>query len=193
VDPTDRSTAILFGDGAGAVLLRAGDAAEPGAVGPFDLGSDGTGADLITVPGGGSRARSAGAAPDDDRYLVMAGQAVYRRAISELTASSSRALAKAGWRADDVTAFVGHQANQRILDVVAGRLGIAERYRLGNIAEVGNTAAASIPIALADAAVYGRLTAGDRVLLAAFGGGLTWGATTLVWPRLEVMAELPRI
>jgi 3-oxoacyl-[acyl-carrier-protein] synthase-3 len=121
----------------------------------------------------------------------MAGQPVYRRAISEMTASSSRALAKAGWRAGDVTAFVGHQANRRILDAVAGHLGIAEPRRLGNIADVGNTAAASIPIALADAALRGRLTAGDRVLLTAFGGGLSWGSTTLVWPRIEAMAELP--
>lgn len=192
VDPADRTTAVLFGDGAGAVLLRAGDGGEPGAVGPFDLGSDGTGAALITVPGGGSRARSAGAAPEDGRFLVMEGQAVFRRALGELTASSSRALAKAGWRVGDVTAFVGHQANQRILDAVADRLGIAAEHRLGNIADVGNTAAASIPIALADAAARGRLGAGDRVLLAAFGGGLTWGATTLVWPQLEAMAELPR-
>lgn len=182
-DPNDRSTVVLFGDGAGAVVLRPGTADEPGAIGPFDLGSDGEGADLLAVPAGGSRLRAdhADVAPGD-HYLQMDGKEVYRHAVTRMTASSQHALQRAGWTVDDVDRFVGHQANIRILEAVASRLGLPPERQHMNIDRYGNTSAASIPLALADA----QLAPGDRVLLSAFGAGFTWGSVTLTWPDLTV-------
>jgi 3-oxoacyl-[acyl-carrier-protein] synthase-3 len=121
-----------------------------------------------------------------DPYLVMAGKEVYRQAIPRMAASSKAVLERAGWTPADVDRFVGHQANVRILDAVARRLGIPEDRCVVNIDRVGNTAAASIPLALADAAADGTLQPGHRVLLTAFGGGLTWGSAVLTWPTLEM-------
>ncbi|MEV6597984.1 beta-ketoacyl-ACP synthase 3 [Actinoplanes sp. NPDC051346] len=191
--PQDRGPAILFGDGAGAVLLRAGSPDEPGAVGPFDLGSDGGQADLIRIESGGSRQRARGAAgcpsddPDDDLYWAVSGQEVYRRAVIHMTRSSRRVLDAAGVAVADVDRFVAHQANQRILDRVAEEVGVGEERRLGNVATVGNTGAASIPLALADAVLRGSLSAGHRLLMTSFGGGLTWGSTLLTWPGVEAV------
>jgi 3-oxoacyl-[acyl-carrier-protein] synthase-3 len=171
LDPADRTTRAIFGDGAGAVVLRAGDAGEPGALGPFWLGSDGSGASLITVPDGG--------------YFQMQGQPVYRRAIETMATSTARVLELAGLEVADIDWLVCHQANRRILAAVATRLGLPERACLSNIDTVGNTAAASIPLALADAAAGGALRAGDLVVLTAFGGGLTWGSALLRWAQIE--------
>lgn len=170
VDPEDRATAFLFGDGAAAVVLRAGDATENGAVRTVELGSDGTLADLIQAPG-----REA---------LQMQGQAVYRQAISRMTAVAADVCARTGWPPETLDWFVGHQANQRILDAVASKLGITPERALSNIAEVGNTAAASIPLLLCQAHDDGRLQPGHTIALAAFGGGATWGGATLTWPDL---------
>lgn len=169
VDPTDRSTAPLFGDGAGAVVLRAGEADEPGALLAVELGSDGAFAELITVR---------------DGWFTMQGQAVYRHAVTRMTGAAHDVLARTGWAPGDVDAFVGHQANLRILRTVGAELGIDAARVHTNVTEVGNTVAASIPLALAHAHAAGRIRAGDRVLLSAFGGGATWGAATLVWPEL---------
>ncbi|ROP27537.1 beta-ketoacyl-ACP synthase 3 [Couchioplanes caeruleus] len=193
--PQDRGPAILFGDGAGAVVLRAGTADEPGAVGPFDLGSDGGHADLIRIESGGSRQRARSAAgcapggddPYDDLYWAVSGQEVYRRAVIHMTRSSQRVLEAAGVAVADVDRFVAHQANQRILDRVAEEVGVGEERRLGNVASVGNTGAASIPLALADAVRDGSLAAGHRLLMTSFGGGLTWGSTLLTWPGMEAV------
>ncbi|MDT3397677.1 beta-ketoacyl-ACP synthase III [Streptomyces sp. B1866] len=183
LDPTDRSTAALFGDGAGAVVLRAGRTYEPGAVGPFDLGSDGEGHDLITVRAGGSGQRLSGrAAEPGDHYFTMAGKQVFWHAVRRMAASSRAVLARAGWAREDVDVLVGHQANQRILHRLADELGIPRERCFSNIAEVGNTAAASIPLALDHACAAGALRSGDRVLLTAFGGGFTWGSSVLTWP-----------
>jgi 3-oxoacyl-[acyl-carrier-protein] synthase III len=172
IDNDDRATAFLFGDGAGAVVLRRGEQDEPGAVLGVSIGSDGSQEDLITVV-------------DRQSHFTMQGQAVYRQAVVSMADSASRAMADVGWTVDDVDWFVGHQANQRILDAVANRVGIAPDRAISNVAQVGNTAAASIPLALSEAASAGRLRAGDRVVLSAFGGGATWGAATLTWPRLD--------
>ncbi|MGH3943092.1 MAG: beta-ketoacyl-ACP synthase III [Pseudonocardiaceae bacterium] len=188
IDPNDRTTTAIFGDGAGAVVLRAGDRAEPGALGPFDLGSDGELAGLITIPAGGSRQRSTGGpVPSSDHYFRMQGKPVFENAVLRMAESAHQALYRAGWRVDQVDRFVGHQANARILRVLAEKIGIPPDRIVCNIATVGNTAAASIPLALADAARDGGLRAGHRVLLTAFGGGLTWGSTTLTWPDITTM------
>ncbi|KFG73227.1 beta-ketoacyl-ACP synthase III [Streptomyces mutabilis] len=186
INPKDRTTAVIFADGAGAVLLRAGSPREPGAVGPLVLGSDGGLSHLIEVPAGGSRQRSSGREPaPEDRFFRMVGRDTYRHAVERMTVTSTEAAERAGWRPCDVDRFAAHQANARILEAVSERLGIPGERRLSNIATVGNTGAASLPLLLAESAADGRLTAGHRLLLTAFGGGLSWGATTLVWPEVQ--------
>jgi 3-oxoacyl-[acyl-carrier-protein] synthase-3 len=182
--PDDRATATVFGDAGGAMVLRAGEPDEPGAVLGFDLGSDGDLAELIMVRAGGSRQPDREAADEADRWFAMRGQAVYRHAVLRMTASAKAVLDRAGWPPGEVDRFVAHQANARILAAVGAELGIAPDRVYANIAAVGNTVAASIPLALADAAAAGELRAGDRVLLSAFGGGATWGAAALTWPDI---------
>ncbi|GAB3281289.1 ketoacyl-ACP synthase III [Actinocorallia lasiicapitis] len=183
LDPDDRGTAVIFGDGAGAVLLRRGDADEPGALGPFDLGSDGRHHEDITIRGGGSRQRTSGKpAEPGDEYFQMNGSAVFAHAVRRMSGSVRKVLAEADWTSDHVDRLVAHQANSRILDAVAGELGLPASAVVSNLGRVGNTSAASIPLALADAVADGSLRAGHRVLLAAFGGGFTWGSTALRWP-----------
>ena len=177
LDPLDRATVPIFGDGAGAVVLRRGSAAEPGAIGRVVLGSDGDLRDLITVETGASRQQSG--------YFRMRGREVFRHAVERMSGCVRTAADAAGWGLADVDRVVAHQANARITAAVAARLGIPEDRWAQNILEVGNTAAASVPVLLAQAAASGFLTAGHRVVLTAFGGGLTWGAATVVWPELE--------
>ncbi len=191
IDPQDRSTAVIFGDGAGAMVLRAGRADEPGAIGPCVLGSDGGNADLICVPGGGARSRSLGAPEADSaRYFTMRGGDVYRHAAQRMTDSSLSALDRAGWSVLDVDKFAPHQANSRICAAVAERLGIPADRQISNIAQVGNTAAASIPILLAQASAAGDLRPNDKVLVTGFGGGLTWGSVTMTWPDVPAFAAV---
>ncbi|MFJ5307084.1 beta-ketoacyl-ACP synthase III [Streptomyces sp. NPDC088350] len=192
VDPCDRETAVIFGDGAGAVYLTRGNRRDPGALVHFDLGSDGTGSDLITIPAGGSGRPYADVLPPrQDRYFRMRGREVYGRAVRQMAASSRTVLDLAGWSTDSVAAFVAHQANQRILDSVADRLGIAADRCHGNLRDVGNTAAASLPLALADTAARDAVPPGARTLLTAFGGGLTWGSVAMTWPRAKPVRHAP--
>ncbi|MEV7928308.1 beta-ketoacyl-ACP synthase 3 [Kitasatospora sp. NPDC088264] len=191
VDPFDRDTAPLFGDAAAAVVLRPGDTTEPGALLETDWGSDGGESDLITVAAGGSRLPATEAPGRDDRYFRMRGRQVYAHAVRRMAASAGAALVATGWQAREVQAFIGHQANQRILDAVADRLGIPPRHRFGNIRDVGNTAGASVPLALADAAARGACRPGAPTLLTAFGGGLTWASATLLWPDAPVRTAAP--
>lgn len=182
--PEDRNTRVIFGDGAGAVVVRAGDLDEPGAFGAFDLGADGSGSDLIRIDGSGGRRPVGSDGPERDRYMVMEGREVYRRAIPAMASSSRTAVARRGWAVGDLDGVIGHQANVRILDAVADKLGIPRERSYTNLDRVGNTSAASIPIAMADADRDGFASPGDRILLTAFGAGLTWGSTTLTWPEL---------
>ena len=185
VDPRDRNTAVLFGDGAGAVVLTRGEVSDHGAIGPFDLGGDGDLADLLYIPAGGSR-RPADAASVDERahYLRMDGKEVYRQAVAGMAASCRRVLDDAGLTTADVDHLVAHQANARILTAVADRLGIDEARRVCNVDRYGNTTGASIPLALADLAATSPRP-GARVLITAFGAGLSWGSALLRWPDLD--------
>ncbi|MFE9633179.1 beta-ketoacyl-ACP synthase III [Streptomyces sp. NPDC006463] len=186
VDPADRGTAVIFADGAGALVLRPGEPAEPGAVGPVVLGSDGRLGDLIEVPAGGSRQRSSGRPPEPgEEFFRMRGRETYRHAVERMSAASRTALATAGWEVGDVDRFAAHQANGRILTAVAEELGVPAERSLSNIERVGNTGAASIPLLLAQSAADGSLVAGHRLLMTAFGGGLAWGAAALVWPDVK--------
>jgi 3-oxoacyl-[acyl-carrier-protein] synthase-3 len=187
LNPDDRTTQPIFGDGAGAVVLRRGRAGEPGAIGPLVLGSDGDRSDLITVKAGGSRHPSPGPAPGSgSQYFQMHGREVYRHSTQRMSAAGTQALTAAGWQLSDVDRLVAHQANARVTAALTARLGLSQDAVAQNIAEVGNTAAASIPVLLAQAARNGTLKPGHRVLMVAFGGGLTWGATTLTWPELDI-------
>lgn len=191
VNQEDRATAPIFGDGAGAVVLRRGKPDEPGAFGPFDLGSDGTLADLLAIPAGGSRQRSAdaglghGTVPAADWYLRMEGRPLYTQAVERMTQSALTVLKRADWPVADVDWFAGHQANLRIVRAVAEELELPEERVAVNIDRVGNTLAASVPLLLNDYAARGALRPGQRVLLSAFGAGLSWGSTVLVWPDIQ--------
>jgi 3-oxoacyl-[acyl-carrier-protein] synthase III len=179
VDPGDRGVAILFGDGAGAVVL----VPDPDAVmGPFELGADGTDPSMLWAATGGARTPlDAEVLAQRDHFLTMRGGDVYRHAVMRMTAASQAVLAAASLTIDDVDLFVGHQANVRILDAVAQRLQLDPARAHITVDRHGNTSAASIPLALVDARDAGRLDPGDRVLLTAFGAGLTWGACLLTW------------
>ncbi|MBV8692096.1 MAG: ketoacyl-ACP synthase III [Actinobacteria bacterium] len=165
VDPDDRSTAVLFGDGAGAVVLSAADG---GGVLAWELATDGSLAGILEVP------RQTG-------FMVMDGREVFRRAVRVVVDSASSALAQADLTAADVDLFVPHQANARIISAAADRLGIAPEHCVVNIDRYGNTSAGSIPIALTEAADAGRVHDGDVVLLSGFGAGMAWGSAVLRW------------
>ncbi len=168
LDFADRSTAAVFADGAGAVVLQATD--EASRLHPVVLGADGGGAEHITIP------RS-------DSLIRMRGHETFREAVAHLSESTVEAVAAAGLELDDVDLFVYHQANGRILTAVGERLGLPVDRVLDCIAQYGNTCGATLPIALHHAAEHDRLHDGDRVLLGAFGAGFTWGATVLEWGR----------
>lgn len=156
----DPAAASLFGDGAGAVVLRAGDADEPGALLGFDHGSH-------------SAALTAPRQPD---------QAVHQHAVDRMTASARSAMHRAGWAAAEVDRLIAHQANEDVVAMVGAELGIDRLRIYENGTAAGNSVAASVPLALADAAAADDLRAGDRVLVSAFGGGGTWGTAALTWP-----------
>ncbi|MGD3106114.1 beta-ketoacyl-ACP synthase III [Streptomyces sp. YGL11-2] len=192
LDPADRTTRAIFGDGAGAVVLRAGTDDEPGALLGFDLGSDGSGAELITVRAGGSRQRSTATPPPaGDEFFAMEGRSVFTEAVLNMSKSAHTLLDRIGWRGTDLDRLVAHQANIRILRAVGEQLGLAEDQLAVNLDRVGNTVAASVPLALADAAIRRTLRPGDRVLLTGFGGGLTWGSTALHWPSALHVEPVP--
>ena len=181
VDPTDRSTVILFGDGAGAVVLTPSD--EVGLL-AWDLGCDGSLTSLLGVPAGGSRLpTSAETVAGGDHWLKMDGREVFRRAVRVIVDSARVTLDRAGLTADDVALFVPHQANSRIIGSAAAQLNLPSERTFVNIDRYGNTSAASVPIALAEAADAGRLQAGDLVLLSGFGAGMSWASALVRWDR----------
>jgi 3-oxoacyl-[acyl-carrier-protein] synthase-3 len=167
VDPADRSTRVLFGDGAGAAVL-APPADASGGLLSWDLGCDGSAACLLEVPPG-------------ERWMRMEGREVFRRAVRVVVDSAATALDRAGLTAADVDVFVPHQANLRIIDAACARLAIPSERTVVNIDRYGNTSAASIPLALSEAVDAGRLTGGETVLLSGFGAGMTWASAVLRW------------
>jgi 3-oxoacyl-[acyl-carrier-protein] synthase-3 len=168
VDWEDRATCVLFGDGAGAVVLEAQEDPGRGVISTF-LRTDGRMHDLLYVDGGPSETQTVG-------KLRMVGNAVFRQAVEHISGAMLEACARAGVSIDEVDWFVPHQANQRILDGVARRLGVAHEKVVTTVARHGNTSAASVPLALDAAVSDGRVKPGDLVLMEALGGGLTWGA-----------------
>jgi 3-oxoacyl-[acyl-carrier-protein] synthase-3 len=179
-DWKDRSTCVLFGDGAGAVVLTAGEA--PYGVLATALHADGAMADYIYVPAGGTREPASERTVAERRHFIrMRGNETFKMAVRSMEESSREVLAGAGLRPSDVDLFIPHQANRRILDAVGSRLGLRDDQVYINIDRVGNTSAASIPVALDEAARKGMLDRGDHVLFAAFGTGLTWGAAVCKW------------
>jgi len=171
VDWDDRATAVLFGDGAGAVVLEAQEAGERGVLSTF-IRTDGRMHDLLYVDGGPSETQTTG-------KVRMSGNAVFRQAVEHISGAMLEACARAGVSIDEVDWFVPHQANQRILDGVARKLGVDADKVVSTVAVHGNTSAASVPLALDTAVSDGRIKKGDLVLLEALGGGLTWGAALL--------------
>jgi 3-oxoacyl-[acyl-carrier-protein] synthase-3 len=182
IDEHDRATCVLFGDGAGACVLQP---APPGTglIG-LDFGCDGSAAELLHVPAGGSRLpSSADTVAAGDHFLKMNGREVYKRAVRAAVDSSAAAMQRAGVTAADIAWFVPHQANVRIIDAACQRLDIPLERTVVNIDRYGNTSAASIPIALFEAVDDGRITDGDLVLLSGFGAGMTWASAVLRWGK----------
>jgi 3-oxoacyl-[acyl-carrier-protein] synthase III len=176
----DRNTCVLFGDGAGAILLQASD--QPGGLLGSDLFSDGTGCEGIIVPAGGSKTpASADSVAAGQHYIHMLGREVYKYATRQLADSAIGALRDAGIGVEDVDQFVFHQANLRIIESVEKALHIPEEKVFVNIEKYGNTSAASVPMALVEAVAAGRVKPGDRVLMVAFGAGYTAGAAVVEW------------
>lgn len=178
----DRNTCVLFGDGAGAVVLQASD--EPYGMLASVLGSSGEGEELMTIEAGGTRLPLTPELLDQRRNcFFMNGREVFKHAVREMCESSLQAIARAGLTMDDIHLVVPHQANLRIIDALAKRLEISRERVVVNIEHYGNTSAASIPIALYEAARQGRLREGDTILLTAFGGGLAWASAVIRWGR----------
>jgi 3-oxoacyl-[acyl-carrier-protein] synthase III len=189
VDWTDRNTCVLFGDGAGAVVLQASE--QPGGLLGMDLYSDGTGFEGIIVPAGGSASPADQTTVAEHKHFIrMAGREVYKYATRQLAESSLAALRGAGMTVGEVDQFLFHQANLRIIENVGAHLGIDPDKNYINIEKYGNTSAASVPMALVEAIAAGRIKRGDRLLMAAFGAGYTAGAAVVEWTADPMRAFL---
>jgi len=180
IDWTDRRTCVLFGDGAGAVLLQASE--HPGGVLSSVLGADGSGGDLLILPGGGSRfPPTLESVTNGLHYLHMDGRRVYRFATKIMARATHQALAKASLSSQDLALLIPHQANQRIIDSAARALKLEKDQVFVNLDRYGNTSSASIPIALCEAVEAGQVKQGDALVLVGFGAGLTWAAAAVRW------------
>jgi 3-oxoacyl-[acyl-carrier-protein] synthase-3 len=180
-DMNDRGTAILFGDGVGAVVVSKVSGGPRGLLSTF-IKSDGRLAPLLYIPGGGTRDPiSEKVVQERSHYMKMAGREVFKHAVLEMAEACDEALKRAGIKSDDIDLLVPHQANIRIIDATARHAGIPQEKVVVTVDRYGNTSAASIPMALADAEARGVLTPGKVVLLVAFGAGFTWGAAVIRW------------
>jgi len=179
LDWSDRRTAVLFGDGAGAVVL---DRVSEGGFLGFELGADGSGGPQLYLPAGGSRApASAETVAERKHFVQMNGREVFKFATRVLVSSAQKVLAECGKTVDDVDVYIPHQANIRIIDHAADKLGIPKEKIVVNVERYGNTSSGSIPLALADAQAEGRLQDGALVLMTGMGAGLTWGSGLIEW------------
>ena len=187
----DRSTCVLFGDGAGAVLLRAGEG--PAGVLATVLGADGSGGDVLIIPAGGCAAPLTPEVLEQNLHTIhMNGQEVYRFATRVLPTATEQVTKKAGLALDEVDVIVPHQANLRIVEMASRRLKVPMERFVINIEEYGNTSAGSIPIALCEAIEQGRIAPGSNVVMVGFGAGLTWGAVAVKWSVPPEEAISPR-
>lgn len=179
IDWKDRSTCVLFGDAAGAVVLKE----TPGrGIIATDLGSDGEFAELIMIPGGGSRhPASAKTLAEGSHYLKMNGTEVFKLAVRNMVASIETVIAKSGVKVEDIACIIPHQANRRIIEAVTERLGVDPKKIFVNLEKYGNTSAASVVLALSEAHAAKVIRRGDLILLTTFGAGLVWGSTLLEW------------
>jgi 3-oxoacyl-[acyl-carrier-protein] synthase-3 len=173
LDWTDRSTLVLFGDGAGAVVM---EPVEQGGFLGFELGADGGGGEYLWLPGSGSRHFD-----DPDSYVKMNGREVFKFATRVMVSSAEAVLETCGKTIADVDVYVPHQANVRIIDHAVRKLGVAREKTVVNVDRYGNTSSGSIPLALADARADGRLRPGELVLMTGMGAGLTWGSALMEW------------
>ncbi|RCX21360.1 3-oxoacyl-[acyl-carrier-protein] synthase-3 [Fontibacillus phaseoli] len=179
-DYSDRNTCVLFGDGAGAVVL--GEVPQGRGFLSFDLGAEGAGGALLKLEGGGSRLpASQDTVQGGKHFIYMNGREVFKFAVRVMGTATEEVLRKAGKSKEDIDLFVPHQANIRIIQSAMQRLDLPEEKCVINVDKYANTSAASIPLALVEAAEEGRMKEGDTILLVGFGGGLTWGASVLVW------------
>ncbi len=178
VDYTDRGTCVIFGDGAGAAVL--GPVPEGKGILATKIMSDGRFEEQLYARGGGTKLGTTHETIDNrEHFFKMKGNEIFKVAVRSMSDISSEMLGKAGYTVEDVDIVIPHQANQRITDAVASRLGVPEDKVYSNIAQLGNTSSASIPIAMDECIESGRIKEGSLVLLTAFGGGITWGATVL--------------
>jgi 3-oxoacyl-[acyl-carrier-protein] synthase-3 len=181
-DYTDRRTCILFGDGAGAVVIEATD--QPRGLLSLTMGADGSGGPLLMVPGGGTREPMTHEVLDrHDQFIKMEGAEVFKFAVRMMGDAAIEAIARAGMQFREIDLLVPHQANLRIIEATAKRFDLPRDRVWVNIDKYGNTSAATIPISLSEAAAQGLLHDGSNLLLVAFGGGLTWGASVVRWGR----------
>ena len=180
VDYTDRSTCVLFGDGAGAAVV--GPVESPRGILAARIRSDGRYEEQLYAPGGGTKGGfSAETIARGDHFFKMKGNELFKVAVRSMTDISREVLDESGLKTDDVSLFIPHQANQRITDAVANKLNVDNSRVYSNISMHGNTSSASIPIALDECVEAGRISAGDVVLMASFGGGVTWGGVVVRW------------
>lgn len=180
VNWSDRGTCVLFGDGAGAFLLQASP--QPGGIMSFDLGADGSGGDMLMIPGGGTRNPVHWDTTTNDACTIhMDGRQVFRFATRIMGDAAQAAITKAGLHIDDIALVVPHQANLRIIQSAARSLDLPMDRFFVNLDRYGNTSSASIPLAVCEAVEEGRLRPGDHVVLVGFGAGLTWAATVIQW------------
>lgn len=181
VDYTDRSTCVIFGDGAGAAIFGPVPGERRGIL-ASRIRSDGRFSEQLYAPGGGTRrGLTAETIAAGEHFFKMKGNELFKVAVRSMTDISREVLEEAGEKAENIKLFIPHQANQRITDAVASKLGVDDSRVYSNIAMHGNTSSASIPIALDECVASGRINEGDLVMLASFGGGATWGAALLRW------------
>lgn len=178
VDYTDRGTCVIFGDGAGAAVL--GPVPEGKGILATKIRSDGRYEEQLYAPGGGTKLGTTHKTIDDrEHFFKMKGNELFKVAVRSMADISAEMVEKAGYKVEDIDIVIPHQANQRITDAVASRLGVPEEKVYSNIATMGNTSSASIPIAMDECIQSGRIHEGSLVLLTAFGGGVTWGGTVI--------------